>query len=104
MIKLPIYQNFKFFYEIFLDDIAYDFDFSWNEFNNTFLISMKKEDKYIFKDIALVPGVNFLKTTGIGELGILELIDTQVLTQEDPLFMEDFINRFQLIYISVDEL
>ena len=105
MIILPIYQNYKFHYEIMLDDVTYSFEFSWSVLNKTFLVSMKKLDsEYIFRKLALVPGIDLLKTSGIGELGKLRLIDTQDNNEQDPVSIEDFNHRYALVYMSIEEL
>jgi len=105
MISLPIYQNYKFFYEIDLEEnMAFNFSFEYSEFCNTFLISMQKDDEYIFYNLALVPGIDFLQSSGIGELGILSLVDNAKISQENPTQIEDFKKRFSLIYISKKEV
>jgi len=104
MIILPIYQNYKFHYHIYLDNIDLTFYFKWSIAANTFLFSMYRDDEVLFYNIALVPNVDFLKTVGIGELGNLILVDTQNATQSEPSFIEDFKARFSLIYITKEEI
>jgi hypothetical protein len=105
MIKLPIYQNYSFYYDIYLDKVTYTFSFAWNDIVKSFLFTMESKDETIvFDKIALVPGVDFLKTSGIGELGKLYLIDTQNYIDNEPLQIDDFISRFQLIYVNKDDI
>jgi len=104
MTTLPIYQNYKFYYHIYLDDIDFKFTFKWNIIANTFLFSMYKDEDIIFLNTALVPNVDFLKVSGIGELGKLILLDTQDASQAEPQVIEDFKSRFLLIYSNKEEL
>jgi hypothetical protein len=105
MERLPIYQNYKFNYSVYLDDTDYDLEFSWSVANKTFLLSMyKKDGTCIFFKTALVPGIDFLKVSGIGELGALTLLDVQNESAQDPELIEDFQTRYQLIYASNEEV
>lgn len=104
MITLPIFQNYQFYYDLFLEDTTYTFEYTWNNIAKTFLCTMKKNSTIIFEKIALVPGIDFLKTSGVGELGKLTLLDTQEFKNDEPLDITEFKNRFQFIYIQKDEL
>ena len=103
MIILPIFNNYHFSYDMQLEKRTYWFAFKYNRAAKTFLMSMRDSDRTLFKDIALVTGIDLLKTSAAGELGVMFLADMQDFNQHDPEDIGQFVSRFKLAYFTKAE-